>query len=123
MNKEQDVYFGNVAGVTFHDEGEKHPQEVIRSLITSKNKTLYLIREPNNPYDKSAVKVITVYGKKVGYLPKDLAKIVGPEMDKGERFFTIFRGVTGGGNNKRLGLNIHIKRVKKVREVSNTNVE
>lgn len=40
-----------------------------------------LQREPNNPYDKNAVKVNNVNGDQVGYIKKELAAALAGIMD------------------------------------------
>ena len=67
-----------LAGVTFDDV----PQNINKFGYKDIG-TLALVREPNNPHDPNAVKV-TLFGiYDMGYLPKDVAKVVAPIMDAG----------------------------------------
>lgn len=45
------------------------------------NEMVALQREPNNPYDKNAIKVNNVNGNQVGHLKKDLAAALAYIMD------------------------------------------
>lgn len=46
---------------------------------------LQLVREPTNPYDPSAVAIVSCRGVQVGYLSADHAGWIGGKMDKFER--------------------------------------
>jgi len=64
-----------VAGVTF--EGR---QSVIARLTYGDN--LVLVREPDNPHDSNAIKVVWEQtGEQVGYINKNLAKNIAPIID------------------------------------------
>lgn len=45
------------------------------------NEMVALQREPNNPYDKNAIKVNNVNGNQVGHIKKDLAAALAYIMD------------------------------------------
>ncbi|KAJ7402111.1 helicase-like transcription factor isoform X4 [Pitangus sulphuratus] len=49
--------------------------------IVNNNEMVALQREPNNPYDKNAVKVNNVNGDQVGYIKKELAAALAEIMD------------------------------------------
>ena len=40
-----------------------------------------LVREPQNPYDRNAVKVTNVYGSQVGHIKRELAAAMAHVMD------------------------------------------
>ncbi|KAI6135693.1 SNF2 family N-terminal domain-containing protein [Pisolithus croceorrhizus] len=42
-----------------------------------------LQREPRNPHDRNAIKVINIGGTQVGHIPRDIAAQVAPLLDKG----------------------------------------
>jgi len=42
---------------------------------------LWLLREPNNSYDRNAIQVVNGEGECVGYLPRDLAALMAPLLD------------------------------------------
>lgn len=47
---------------------------------------LLLIREPDNPYDTNAIRVMTVIGRSIGYVQREVAAIVAPKIDAGHIF-------------------------------------
>ena len=83
-------------GVSFGD-----CQNVIRNLKTGDD--LKLVREPENPVDKNAVRIEDARGHKVGYVKRDgwLSKVVN------ERHIVpkvqVYQ-VTGGGEGRNLGV-------------------
>ena len=71
-------------GVTFEDA-----QENI-NLFGCRDIGWYaMIREPNNPHDPNAIRV-TAVGKFMGYIPKDIARTVAPQMDEGSNLMARF---------------------------------
>lgn len=74
-----------VVGVTFDNEDGTSRQSIIKSIGKNEKAAIFLKREPNNPYDRMAVAVYSVYGQ-VGYISKDYAKIISQLMDSGEKF-------------------------------------
>jgi len=65
-----------LAGLIFHEGGQSALDLGILEKVS-------LRREPQNPHDANAVAVVTHDGHPVGYLPKDLARRVGPALDAG----------------------------------------
>ena len=83
MSKLQNVKL-KVVGVTFTNEDTATPrQSILAKLDTSS--AVFLEREPNNKFDKNAVKVMTLHGQ-VGYIGKDYASILAEMMDAGRTF-------------------------------------
>lgn len=56
-----------------------------------------LVREPNNATDKNAV-LVFLSQLKIGYLPKNVAKIVGVKMDAGDAFSIVHRHSSRGNH-------------------------
>ena len=52
----------------------------------NQNEMVVLVREPDNPYDRWAVRVDNVRGEKVGHLPRTLVMHLAPLMDQGKLF-------------------------------------
>lgn len=79
-------------------------QELLRrlSLYPSKDISLTLQREPDNPADPNAVAVIAHVRNKgsggIGYLSRELAAAVTSVINNGAVPVAIIHGVTGGGN-------------------------
>ncbi|MFY9780295.1 MAG: DEAD/DEAH box helicase [Candidatus Baltobacteraceae bacterium] len=100
-------FFTKVAGVSF--EGR---QNAIAGL--SPGEPLELVRARENPHDPNAVEVR--YGRlHVGFLRREIARRIAPNIDRGERYTATVGGVTGGGE-KNVGLNIHVRRHRAARE-------
>lgn len=100
--EEAGAFHTKVAGVTF--EGR---QDVVRSLVPGD--PLLLRREPDNPHDPHAVKVLTGSGAQVGFLSARVAARLAPSMDTGVRYAATVSQLTGGGDRS-YGVNIHIQR-------------
>jgi len=73
-----------ITGVTYDDA-----QENIRMFGCKDIGSFALVREPDNPYDTHAIRV-AIGDKKLGYIPKALAKTLAPEMDAGKEFIVLF---------------------------------
>ena len=86
-----------VAGVTFGNR-----QTALKKLdrLEASSVNISLEREAGNTFDKNAVKVnISVGNGKdyhLGYIPKDLAALIAPLLDKGISLIARFKSVTGG---------------------------
>ncbi|XP_066455315.1 helicase-like transcription factor isoform X1 [Eleutherodactylus coqui] len=64
------LFRGNVVGLRYY------------TGVVNNNEMVALQREPNNPYDKNAVKVNNVNGEQVGHLKKELAAALAQIMDR-----------------------------------------
>ena len=99
------VRHSKAMGVTF--EGR---QRVLAELsrIPEERISLRLRHEKDNKYDETAVKIYAVIDSShracVGYLKKETAIYIAPQIDNGKRCIAFYDGVTGGGG-KRWGLN------------------
>ena len=86
-----------VSGVTFGTR-----QRALRKLekYSADMINVTLEREANNAYDVNAIKVLVHVGSgdkyHLGFLPKDLAALLAPILDKGIELVTRFKAVTGG---------------------------
>jgi single-stranded-DNA-specific exonuclease len=90
-----------IVGVTF--EGR---QDLIAGLQAGEH--LDLIRQPDNPYDANAVAVH--YGRlHLGFVRKEIAARIAPNIDAGERYRAEVRHITGGGTRS-VGVNIFVTR-------------
>lgn len=93
--------FTKIVGQTFIKDGEQK----LSALVVGE--TLELEREPDNNYDKNAIKVIGK-GEKVGFINADAARSLAERLDGGEKFRCIVEQVTGGGT-KHVGCNISLE--------------
>jgi single-stranded-DNA-specific exonuclease len=83
------AFHSKAVGVTFDDR-----QAVIATLRPGDR--LRLRREPANPHDPHAVRVLTDEGRTVGYLNARLAGHLAPLMDAGIGYAASVAGITGG---------------------------
>lgn len=74
-----------LAGVTAEDA-----QKNIKKFGCKDIGSYALVREPDNPHDPNAIRVALAGAFYMGYVPKDIAKDLAPEMDKGKRFIALF---------------------------------
>ncbi len=104
-NRKKKQYFSiysKVMGTTFTD---------MAKLNIKEGDELMLNREPNNKYDKNAIRVS--WGViKIGYIKKELAKDMAKAMDKGKKYKCYVSNVTGGTKGKtNKGINIRLELV------------
>jgi hypothetical protein len=66
-----------VAGVTFANPDGTSRQELISQC--KKYQPLRLVAEPENPYDRDAVRIETMHGSQLGYLPRNFNLPFGPD--------------------------------------------
>lgn len=103
-----------VVGVTF--EGR---QQVVQRLAAGD--VLALERQPDNPVDPHAVRVVNAGGEQVGYLSARVAARLAPSMDSGTRYSATVSQVTGGsgvthGEDRSYGVNIFVQRLESAPE-------
>lgn len=80
-----------------HIVGESNYQPAILGIRPGD--AALLVREPKNPHDRNAVQV-DVRGKKVGYLPRDMAAGIAGLIDRGGRPTAVVRRLIGGRLNE-----------------------
>jgi single-stranded-DNA-specific exonuclease len=90
-----------IVGVTF--EGR---QDLVAGLQVGT--ALDLVRDPANAYDPNAVGV-WLGALQIGFIKKEIAIHIAPNMDLGERYRAVVRNVTGGGTRS-AGVNIFVSR-------------
>ena len=71
-------------GVTF-----ENAQENIKLFGCQDIGWYAMIREPNNSHDPNAIRV-EVVGNFMGYIPRDIARTVAPQMDEGSNLMARF---------------------------------
>ena len=92
-----------VVGVSF--EGRQDTVSALQS-----GETVELRRDPGNPHDPSAIGVW--YGAlQLGFLRRQIAARIAPNIDDGERYTAAVTQVTGGGSRS-YGINIFVTRVR-----------
>lgn len=99
-------FFTKVAGVTF--EGRQGI-----AAHSSEDEILSLLRDPNNPFDKGAIKVMRLNGEQLGFIPAHVSRFgdssgLAFRMDRGEKYQCRIKNITGGGSRETIGVNIEI---------------
>ena len=94
-----------VVGVTKNNDEGVNIQNILPELEDGSK--LNFVREPKNPYDANAIKVICDY-QHIGYIRAELAEEIAPIMDSGKELKGYITQITGGANGKTYGCNIHI---------------
>jgi single-stranded-DNA-specific exonuclease len=79
-----------VVGVTY--EGR---QAVVAQL--KKGEEVFLVRDPHNPYDRNAIKVVNWNRQQFGFLNRDLAAVLSSRMDLyGRQVIAVVSAICGG---------------------------
>jgi hypothetical protein len=108
-----------IRGVTFENPDGANRQQIIRQWCHSGD-ALFLVREPNLPTHPNAIQVRRIVysdvpdkprlGEQLGYVSHDLAEELAPKMDHdGFVLFAWIMEVTGGEDDKNLGVNIQLE--------------
>lgn len=97
-------FYTKVVGVTF--EGR---QRNIR--YTSVGDRLTLARDKNNPFDCNAIKVFNSAGADLGFISKELAEKMAPQMDMGVIYTATVTSITGTNPGENMGVNILVKQL------------
>lgn len=101
-------FYTKIVGVTF-DNRQRLIWELKRDGTIKEGTELVLSREPNNPYDRNAIAVLTTNGDRLGYLSKNtVACQLAPKIDSGQRFGACVTSITGGDVGNAFGINIKI---------------
>jgi hypothetical protein len=99
-------FFTKIAGVTHRNKDRKSRQRLIGQCRVGEE--LVLEREPDNPVDPDAIRVLRVTGEQLGYIPAHVAASgLGKDLDRGERPKCRIANLTGGAGLTR-GVNIEI---------------
>jgi hypothetical protein len=101
-----------VVGVTFR--GSAYPQNVFEIAshlgVTGRPLRCSLVREPDNPVDKNAVKVV-YKGSHIGYLPKGVASLLADEATDGVEWVAVVdRIIVSPENPDQPGIRLKVSR-------------
>ncbi len=101
------VYESKVVGVSKDNDDGTSRQEIIKREV-AEDDFLSLKLEPDNAYDKNAVKVLSKHGNQIGYLNRDLAEKVHPAIENDAEMHVKASWVNG---DKMWGVGIRIELV------------
>ena len=113
------TFYTKLAGVTYSNTGSntESRQRIIRDLSRTgkldRGQELRLVQEPTNPYDNHAVAVFGPDGRQLGYLPKEIARRVFDEMNRGTIYKVFVNEVTGGSVDMVYGVNVRVESYEK----------
>lgn len=111
-------FYTKVAGVSFTNTGanNENRQRIIRDLLSkgllNVGQELQLVPEPTNVYDRNAIMVLAPDKRQIGYLSKDVASSVAPQLAQGNQYIATVAEVTGGTADFVYGVNIYLKAVQ-----------
>jgi hypothetical protein len=95
LKKELDTTASRVSGVTFSNEDGYCRQRIIEGLSKHLWGPYWLVlrRERDNAYDPNAIRVDAIrVGNRsapLGYLPRELAQVLAPEIDSGKEVYVV----------------------------------
>jgi len=91
-----------LVGVTYSDA-----QENIKFFGCKDVGSFAMVREPDNKHDPNAIRV-ELGGKYLGYIPRDMAKILAPKMDSGRKFIAMFVNRNESPFHDTVGLTVEV---------------
>ncbi len=100
---EAQSFVTKVVGVTF--EGR---QAVVSALVAGQE--LVVARDTQNPVDANAIALRTMSGAQVGFLRRQIAAVLAPNLDGGVCYQAFVSQVTGGTEGRSYGANIEVSR-------------
>ena len=87
---------------------QPHIQENVKVFACKDIGSFALVREPNNPHDPNAIAVRL--GKlPLGYVPREIAKDLAPEMDQGKNYMAFFEKRNESPCHDTVGFTIRIE--------------
>lgn len=106
-------FHAKIVGVAYNNPDGSSRQKIIKRCYVGEK--LDAVRQPKNEYDPDAIAVCRQNGQQIGYLDRDLAKDIAPDMDEGLPLDLMIADITGGGgwfSDKSYGVNIEITRYR-----------
>ncbi|HEV2177074.1 MAG TPA: HIRAN domain-containing protein [Terriglobia bacterium] len=88
-----------VAGVSHANDDGTSRQEILKRCKVPE--ILHLRRQPNHRNDKNAIQVLRHNGEMLGFIPRNEARLMAPEMDNGRRYVAVLTTLDGGYGQKR----------------------
>lgn len=98
------LYYSRIKGVSFNNINGTSRQDILYALTKyhKEDISLYLVKEPANPFDPNAMKIMVMVSNKgtaqVGYLAKEIAAKISISLDCGKELIVIYETITGGGS-------------------------
>ncbi|MBW2017764.1 MAG: HIRAN domain-containing protein [Deltaproteobacteria bacterium] len=92
---------------------QPHIQENVKVFACKDIGSFALVREPNNPHDPNAI-AVKLGNLLLGYVPKEIAKDLAPQIDSGIRFIGFFEKRNESPFHDTVGFTIRIQEVEPV---------
>lgn len=108
--KSMSFYSEKVVGVSFENPDGTSRQKLISKM--SEGEAIQLVRDPDNPKDRNAIKVLNKDSRQVGFIDKFRVQELAPQMDSGYEVEAWVESITGGETGESLGLVIGVQRYK-----------
>jgi len=86
--------YTKIAGTSHTNPDGTSRQKLIKKL--KEGASLDLVREPDNPYDKNAIKICNKKGKQLGYIGRELAETLAPCLDNNSIVWAEVTEITSG---------------------------
>jgi len=104
--------YTNIAGVTYPNADGSDRQKILVQCRIGEH--VRLVREPDNPFDRYAVRVMNDAGKQIGYIPgestgneRGIGLCIGSNIDSGVEYIARVANITGG-NGMNYGMNLQL---------------
>lgn len=79
MELERKIFWIHVVGIRY--ENSDGSSRIKYLLELTNNDKIKLVREPDNPYDENAIKVVYGNNLQIGYIPKEKSKLISDYLD------------------------------------------
>lgn len=97
--------------------GSHHYDQSIEPRVDN---CLLLRRDPDNPYDKFAIKILNLIGEQVGFIPSDRSETLNESMKNGRQFYAMVDKIeTNKADNSKNHYVISIHEIAKVDQTIN----
>lgn len=90
----EDHYVVRVAGVSYENDDGSSRQEILACCKVPE--ILQLVRQPNHRHDRNAIQVRRQNGEMLGFIPREDACLMAPELDKGRQYVAVLVTLDGG---------------------------
>lgn len=107
----EDHYIIRVAGVSYQNDDGSSRQKILAHCKVPE--MLQLVRQPNHRHDTNAIQVRRENGEMLGFIPRDEARLMASELDKGRRYVAVLTTLDGGyGRKPKRGAGVLIVKIK-----------
>lgn len=94
----------------------RHHAEALASDDAAPGRPLELRRDPGNPHDQNAIALHTANGEQVGWVPRELAEELAPELDAGRAWSAVvLREQRPSPRDPRTGLTMLLAPAREIR--------